>query len=161
MRLALSFFLLVTFAFGQSPQDQDRTSGLFNGRYWLKLSQDQRKAYVLGMYDQLIVSENAESVALRKIFDGAKNLADGPTYRKISTIGMEAAKSLPDTSGLNLTEVPTSIDQVYSKAANRILPIAEAFRFSLKQVQGEEPAQLTKEIADRVAHWRRPGSGLN
>jgi hypothetical protein len=159
MKLTLSFLLLAALASGQSSQWQDRTSGLYNGRFWVKLSQEQRKAYILGMLDQLLVSQNTEIVALRKMYDGVKG--DGPTYGKVSAIGTEAAKSLPDTSGLNLAEMPANLDQFYSNADNRIVPIAEALRFSLKKAQGEEPAKLTKEIADRVAHWRQPGSGLN
>jgi hypothetical protein len=162
MKLTLSFFLLAALAVGQLPQDQDRTSSLFNGRFWLKLSQDQRKSYVLGMLDQFVLSENAELVAVRKIFDGAKKVTDASTFDKISLIAMEATKaSLPDMSGRNVALLPSSIDQFYSNPENRIVPIVEALRFSVRKGQGEDPTQLTKEIADRVAHWRQPGSGLN
>jgi len=165
MKLALSL-LLLTAAIGQSPgqspQDADRTFGLSNGRFWLKLSQDQRKVYVLGMLDQFLVSENAELVAVRKIFDGAEKLTDGPTFAKISMIGMEATKaSIPDIGVLIPADVPGSIDQFYSEPQNRIIPISEALRFSVRKAQGEDPTRLAKEIADRAAHWRRPGSGLN
>ena len=44
MKLALSFLLLTSLAIGQVLQRRaDRTFGLFNGRFWLKLSQEQRK----------------------------------------------------------------------------------------------------------------------
>jgi hypothetical protein len=162
MKLTLSIFLLAALAVGQSPQDQDRTFGLFNGHFWLKLSQDQHKLYVFGMLDQFIASENAELVAVRRIFDGAENVTDGPTFEKISKIGMEATKdSIPDMSGLIPTALPGSIDQFYAIPDNRVVPIVEALRFSVKKVQGEDPAKLAKEIAERVAHWRQPGSGLN
>jgi hypothetical protein len=86
MKLALSFLLLTALVMGQSSQVADRTFGLCNGRFWLKLSEDQRRISVLGMLDQSLASENAELVAVRKIFDGAEKLTDGPTFAKISMI---------------------------------------------------------------------------
>jgi hypothetical protein len=162
MKLALSFLLLTSLAIGQVPQDADRTFGLFNGRFWLKLSQEQRKIYIFGMLDEVLASENAELVAVRKIFDAAEKLTDGPTFAKISIIGMEATRtSIPDIGFLNTTEVPDRIDQFYSQPQNRIIPIAEALRFSVRKAQGEDPTRLAKEIANRAAHWRTLGSGLN
>ena len=162
MKLTLWFLLLGALAFGQAAQYQDRTFGMFNGRFWVKLSQDQRRIYVLGMLDQFLASENAELVAVRKILDGAKQSMDGPTFAKLSMITTEAVKaSIPDMTGLILTTLPGSIDQFYSNPANRVVPIVEALRFSVQKAQGEDPGQLDREIADRAAHWRKPGSGFN
>jgi len=162
VKLALSFLVLTALVMGQSSQDADRTFGLFNGRFWLKLSKDQRRVYVLGMLDQFVASENAEVVAVRKIFDAVEELTDGPTFAKISIIGMEATRtSIPDIGFLNTAEVPDRIDQFYSEPENRIIPISEAIRFLVDKAQGEDPAQLAKKIADRAAHWRKPGSGFN
>jgi hypothetical protein len=162
MKLALSFLLLTALVMGQSLQVADRTFGLCNGRFWLKLSKDQRRVYVLGMLDQSLTSENAELVAVRKIFDGAEKLTDGPTFAKISTIGMEATRtSIPDIGFLDRGGVPDRIDQFYSEPENRIIAISEAIRFLVNEAQGEDPAQFAKEIADRAAHWRKPGSGFN
>ena len=98
---------------GQSPQDADRTFGLSNGRFWLKLSQDQRKIYAFGMLDQFLASENAELVAVRRILDWAERLTNGPNFAKISIIGMEATKaSIPDIGVIR--DVPGSLDQFYS-----------------------------------------------
>jgi hypothetical protein len=161
MKLALSFLLVVAFAVGQSPQDGDRTFGLFNGRFWLNLSPDQRRVYLLGVLDQLLDSENAESVALSKMLINAKKLTDEPTFREITTVAKEAAKNLPDMGGLNRAIMPSSIDQFYSESRNRVIPLTEALRFSIRKAQGEDPAQLAKEVADRAAHWRTPGTGFN
>ncbi|MGA7415681.1 MAG: hypothetical protein WBW33_34730 [Bryobacteraceae bacterium] len=146
--------------YGQSPQDADRTFGLSNGHFWLKLSQGQRKIYAFGILDQFLASENAELVAVTKIFDGAEKPTDGPTFAKLSVIGMEATKaSMPDVGVL--TDVTGSLDRFYSEPQNRIIPIPEALHFLVKKAQGEDPARLAKEIADRAAHWHKPGSGFN
>ena len=114
------------------------------------------------MLDQFLFSENAELVAVRKIFDAAKTVTDGSAFGKISVVATEATKaSLPDMSSLNVGDVPRSIDEFYSKPENRIVPIVEALRFSVKRSLGEDPTQLAREIADRAAHWRKPGSGFN
>ncbi len=103
MKLTLSFLLLGALAFGQAPQYQDRTFGMFTiGRFWVKLSQDQRRIYVLGMLDQFLASETAELVAMRKILDGATQSIDGPTFTKLSTITTEVYKGEhPGHDGLN------------------------------------------------------------
>lgn len=143
MRLALSFLLLTTLAMGQSPQDADRTFGLSNGRFWLKLSQDQRKIYAFGMLDQFLASENAELVAVRRIFDWAERLTDGPTFAKISIIGMEATKaSIPDIGVIR--DVPGSLDQFYSEPGNRIIPIPEALHFLSEEGARRRPCTIGK-----------------
>ena len=85
---------------------------------------------------------------------------------RLQTIELHANRSsaaicnTADMSDLAPEAMPGSIDQFYSHPDNRIVPIVEALRFSVKKAQGEDPARLVKEIADRAAHWSQPGSGL-
>jgi len=68
----------------------------------MKLSQAERKIYVSGMLYQFLASENAELVAMRRVFDGAEKITDKTTFAEIWTIGMQATKeSIPDMSGLD------------------------------------------------------------
>jgi hypothetical protein len=124
MKLLLLLTAFVGLGWSQIDDNQ-RTAGLLNGRFWTAtLSTHQRIAFVMGY------SEAWHGL------HGPKNDPDG--FPK----------------NVTYSDLVTGLNQLYSAPENLIIPIYTAMHLWTNKVEGEDPVEWAKDVALAIRLWR-------
>src|SRR5690349_11192670 len=125
------FAALAQTAKSDEPDQNWKTQGLVNGRYWNEMLPRERTHYVLGAVN---------CVAEVRKFAFATFMPATAESKRFDR-GIEFALA---TDHYSLDEVVDKITAIYGEQGNIILPIIDVYSFAVMALNGTDPDDLTK-----------------
>jgi hypothetical protein len=114
------------FAQEEAALKQYMTGPFMNGRYWEKISDFQKQAFLLGFRDAVLTTYELSSMDKEIVADRLM-------------------------AKLYLAELQAEIDSFYKEGANGPLPISIAYQYSVKKAHGAS----SKELEEFLAGFRK------